>query len=79
MVFRLRHEILEPKSTVLFRAKKRQIGRRTPPRKHSVKNITRKRKHDEKYIRESPQKKSFFLEFSFAQALTRPKKRNYFA
>ena len=85
---------LEPKSTVLSHAKKRPKKmpffrrpkkRRTPNRtswttqKAQCKNITRKRKHDEKYIRENSPKKELFLEFCFAQALARPKKRKYFA
>ena len=47
--------------------------------KAQCKNITRKRKHDEKYIRENSPKKWLFLEFCFAPALARPKKHNYFA
>ena len=93
---------LEPKSTVLSHAKKRQITFfdaeklpffptekitffRTPNRtlwttqKAQCKNITRKRKHNEKYIRVNSPKKYHFLEFCFAQTLTWPKKRNYFA
>ena len=75
---------LEPKSTVLSHAKKRHFFGQTPNRtswttqKAQCKNITRKRKHDEKYIRENSQKE-LFLEFCFAQALARPKKRKYFA
>ena len=84
--------VLEPKSTVLshatekmtfFRAEKMAFFR-TPNRtswttqKAQCKNITRKRKYDEKYIRANSPKKWFFLEFCFAPALARPKKRNYF-
>ena len=67
-----------------FRAEKMAFFR-TPKRtswttqKAQCKNITRKRKHDEKYIRENSPKKSLFWEFCFAPALARPKKHNYFA
>ena len=47
--------------------------------KAQCKNITEKRKRDEKYMWENSPKKWFFLEFCFAPALARPKKRNYFA
>ena len=47
--------------------------------KAQCKNITRKRKHDEKYIRENSLKKRLFWEFCFVPALPHPKKHNYFA
>ena len=73
-----------PKKASFFRVQKMTFFR--PPNRTSwttqkpqCKNITEKRKHDEKYMRENSPKKSLFLEFCFAPALARPKKRNYFA
>ena len=68
-----KHRIVSPREkTSIFRTS-------WTTQKSQCKNITRKRKHDEKYIRENSPKKYFFLEFCFAQILARPKKRNYFA
>ena len=87
-----KHRIISREKTSFFRSEKMTFFRaekmaffRTPNRtswttqKAQCKNITRKRKYDEKYIRENSPKKWLFLEFCFAPALARPKKRNYFA
>ena len=84
-----KHRIVSRQKTsffrmTFFRAEKMAFFR-TPKRtswttqKAQCKNITRKRKHDEKYIRKNSPKKWLFLEFCFAPALARPKKHNYFA
>ena len=73
------------RKNVIFSASEKVTFFRAPNRtswttqKAQFKNITRKRKHDEKYMRENSPKKQLFLEFCFAQGLARPKKRNYFA
>ena len=69
-----------PKKWHFFAPKKwRFFGTSWTTQKAQCKNITRKRKYDEKYIRENSPKKWLFLEFCFAPALARPNKRNYFA
>ena len=81
---RLRHESAGAKKhRIVFRAEKMAFFR-TPNRtswttqKAKCKNITRKRKHDEKIYPGNSPKKWLFLEFCFAPALARPKKHNYF-
>ena len=71
-----KHRIVSREKMAFFRTPNRTSW---TTQKAQCKNITRKRKHDEKYIRENSPKKVFFLEFCFAQALAHPKKRNYFA
>ena len=73
---RRKNGLFSHRKTVFFRTANRTSG---ITQKAQCKNITEKRKRNEKYIRENSQKKWFFLEFCFAPALAHPKKCNYFA
>ena len=71
-----KHRIVSREKMAFFRTPSRTSW---TTQKAQSKNIARKRKHDEKYMRENSPKKWPFWEFCFALALARPKKRNYFA